>query len=134
MMRLISVLLSLLVAGLVAGTSDLTKELRARHVPGAIYASPEIYRREMVEYFGREWLFVGREEQFAAPGDFDGETLRPYNVRPAALLLNFRSVLYTFVPDAAAGVARVLMEPTLARAQPERTVPLAAGACRRPHR
>ncbi|MDE2612913.1 MAG: D-alanyl-D-alanine carboxypeptidase [Burkholderiales bacterium] len=65
----------------------------------------------------------------AAPGDFDGETLRPYNVRPAALLLNFRSVLYTFVPDAAAGVARVLMEPTLARAQPERTVPLAAGAC-----
>ena len=29
----------------------------------------------------------------AAPGDFDGEPLRPYNVRAGALLLNFRSVM-----------------------------------------
>ena len=65
----------------------------------------------------------------SAAGDFDGETLRPYNVRPVALLLNYRSVLYTFVPDVAAGVARVLIEPTLARAQVDRTVPLAAGPC-----
>ncbi|MFO1291808.1 MAG: D-alanyl-D-alanine carboxypeptidase/D-alanyl-D-alanine-endopeptidase [Rubrivivax sp.] len=63
------------------------------------------------------------------PGSFDGEPLRPYNVRPAALLLNYRAVVYTFVPDAAAGVARVLAEPPLARAPLERTVPLAAGAC-----
>ena len=48
-------------------------------------------------------------------GDFDGEPLRPYNVRPAALLLNFRSVIYTFVPDTAAGVARVPLDPTSAR-------------------
>ena len=27
------------------------------------------------------------------PGDFDGEPLRPYNVRPDALLLNYQSVL-----------------------------------------
>ncbi len=64
-----------------------------------------------------------------APGDFDGEPLRPYNVRPGALLLNYRTVLYTFVPDAAAGVARVLVEPPLAGAPFERSLPLAAGPC-----
>ena len=65
----------------------------------------------------------------SAPGDFDGEALRPYNVRPGALLLNFRTVVYTFVPDAAAGVARVLVEPPLAGALVDRSVPLAPGPC-----
>jgi D-alanyl-D-alanine carboxypeptidase/D-alanyl-D-alanine-endopeptidase (penicillin-binding protein 4) len=65
----------------------------------------------------------------AEPGDFDGEALRPYNVRPAALLLNFRSVLYTFVPDPAAGVARVSAEPPLAATAVDASVPLAAGPC-----
>ena len=64
-----------------------------------------------------------------APGDFDGEPLRPYNVRPSALLLNYRTVLYTFVPDVAAGMARVLVEPPLAGAAFERSVPLAGGPC-----
>jgi D-alanyl-D-alanine carboxypeptidase/D-alanyl-D-alanine-endopeptidase (penicillin-binding protein 4) len=63
------------------------------------------------------------------PGDFDGEPLRPYNARPAALLLNYRAVLYTFVPDVAAGVARVVVEPPLARSGVDRTVPLAPGPC-----
>ena len=61
--------------------------------------------------------------------DFDGEPLRPYNVRPSALLLNFRSVTYTFVPDEAAGVARVAVEPALAGTQTDRTVPLQTGPC-----
>jgi D-alanyl-D-alanine carboxypeptidase/D-alanyl-D-alanine-endopeptidase (penicillin-binding protein 4) len=65
----------------------------------------------------------------ADPGEFDGEALRPYNVRPAALLLNFRSVLYTFVPDAAAGVARVVAEPPLAATVVDASVPLATGPC-----
>jgi serine-type D-Ala-D-Ala carboxypeptidase/endopeptidase (penicillin-binding protein 4) len=65
----------------------------------------------------------------ADPADFDGEPLRPYNVRPSALLLNQRAVIYTFVPDEAAGVARVLAEPTLAGTQVDRTVPLVAGPC-----
>jgi D-alanyl-D-alanine carboxypeptidase/D-alanyl-D-alanine-endopeptidase (penicillin-binding protein 4) len=64
-----------------------------------------------------------------APGEFDGEPLRPYNVRPAALLFNFRSVLYTFVPELAAGVARVLVEPALAGTQVDHTVPLVSGPC-----
>ena len=65
----------------------------------------------------------------APPGDFDGEPLRPYNVRPAALLFNFRSSLYSFVPDAAAGVARVTVEPPLAGTVVDRTVPLGPGPC-----
>ncbi len=65
----------------------------------------------------------------AAPGEFDGEPLRPYNVRPAALLFNFRSVLYSFVPDPGAGVARVVAEPVLTGTQVDASVPLAAGPC-----
>ncbi len=63
------------------------------------------------------------------PAAFDGEGLRPYNVRPAALMINLRSHVYSFVPDAAAGVARVLAEPPLAGWTIDRTVPLAAGPC-----
>ena len=39
----------------------------------------------------------------ASPADFDGEPLRPYNVQPDALLLNYKSVLLTFTPDCRAG-------------------------------
>ena len=97
----------------------------------------------------RVWLLLHRAQQFgvreirgdivldgsafapaeASPADFDGEPLRPYNVKPGALLLNFRSVLHTFVPDAAAGIARVLVEPMLAGTQVDRLVPLAGGPC-----
>ena len=65
----------------------------------------------------------------ADAGDFDGEPLRPYNVRASALMLNYRSMVYTFVPDEAAGVARVQMEPPLAGAVFDRSVPLTPGAC-----
>ncbi|MFY9510683.1 MAG: D-alanyl-D-alanine carboxypeptidase/D-alanyl-D-alanine-endopeptidase [Rubrivivax sp.] len=61
--------------------------------------------------------------------DFDGEFTRPYNVRPAALLLNVKTVTYSFVPDPAAGVARVLAEPALAGITVDRTVPLTGGGC-----
>jgi D-alanyl-D-alanine carboxypeptidase/D-alanyl-D-alanine-endopeptidase (penicillin-binding protein 4) len=61
--------------------------------------------------------------------DFDGDALRPYNVRPSALLLNYKAVTYTFVPDAARGVAAVVTEPTLAGTVVDRSVPLASGPC-----
>ena len=32
-----------------------------------------------------------------APADFDGESTRPYNVQPDALLLNYKSVTFSFV-------------------------------------
>lgn len=63
------------------------------------------------------------------PGAFDGEPLRPYNAAPDALLVNFKSQVFTFVPDAGAGVARVGMEPPLAGVQWPATVPLTGGAC-----
>ncbi|MBL8329978.1 MAG: D-alanyl-D-alanine carboxypeptidase/D-alanyl-D-alanine-endopeptidase [Rubrivivax sp.] len=63
------------------------------------------------------------------PADFDGEATRPYNARPGALLLNYRAVIYTFTPDAAAGVARIGVEPPLAGFTVDRTVPLSTGPC-----
>lgn len=57
---------------------------------------------------------------------FDGEPWRPYNVAPDALLLNYNTIAMTFVPDVAAGVARVHYEPPLAQVQLPASVPLAA--------
>jgi serine-type D-Ala-D-Ala carboxypeptidase/endopeptidase (penicillin-binding protein 4) len=64
-----------------------------------------------------------------SPGDFDGEPRRPYNVRPDALLLNQKSVTYTFTPDPLLGLARVATEPPLADAVVAPTLPLSALPC-----
>jgi D-alanyl-D-alanine carboxypeptidase/D-alanyl-D-alanine-endopeptidase (penicillin-binding protein 4) len=97
----------------------------------------------------RIWLLLRRVQQmgvreiqgdivldrsaFAVPAgkaaDFDGEPLKPYNVQPDALMLAQKSLLYTFTPDAAQGVARVGVEPPLAGLQVDATVPLLAGPC-----
>jgi serine-type D-Ala-D-Ala carboxypeptidase/endopeptidase (penicillin-binding protein 4) len=73
------------------------------------------------------------QSAFAVPpqdaAEFDGESLRPYNVRPSALLLNHRSSIWSFVPDAAAGVARVLVDTPLQGLTWDRSVPLADGPC-----
>jgi len=61
------------------------------------------------------------------PAAFDGEPLRPYNAAPDALLLNFKSVLLTFTPEA--GQARLQVEPPLAGIAWPASVPLAAGEC-----
>ena len=63
------------------------------------------------------------------PGAFDGEPLRPYNASPDALLLNYKSVVMTFVPDRTANVAQVQYEPPLAGVQMPATVPLSLEAC-----
>ena len=63
------------------------------------------------------------------PASFDGEPLRPYNAAPDALLVNFKSVVMTFVPDRTAGVAAVSFEPPLAGVQVQSTVALAAVDC-----
>ena len=64
-----------------------------------------------------------------APGDFDNEPSKPYNVLPDALLVNYKSVTYTFTPDAARGVATVAAEPALAGVQVDASVPLLPGPC-----
>ncbi len=63
------------------------------------------------------------------PADFDGEPLRPYNVRPDALLLNYKSLLLTFTPDLARGIAIVSSEPPLAGVRIDLGVPLSNGVC-----
>ncbi|MBS0448778.1 MAG: D-alanyl-D-alanine carboxypeptidase/D-alanyl-D-alanine-endopeptidase [Proteobacteria bacterium] len=63
------------------------------------------------------------------PGDFDGEPLRPYNATADALLLNFKSVVLTFTPDAARGVAVVSVDPPLAGVRVDASVPLRAVPC-----
>ena len=60
------------------------------------------------------------------PADFDGEPLRPYNAAPDALLINYKSVVMTFVPNSGAGVAAVSFEPPLANVQMQSSVPLTA--------
>ena len=63
------------------------------------------------------------------PGGFDGERLRPYNAKPEALLVNFKSVILQFEPDVAKGVARVQYEPPLAGVTVDATVPMDASPC-----
>lgn len=60
---------------------------------------------------------------------FDGDTLRPYNVSPESLLVNFKSVIYTFTPDSASGRAAVRTEPPLAGLTVPADVPLRKGPC-----
>jgi D-alanyl-D-alanine carboxypeptidase/D-alanyl-D-alanine-endopeptidase (penicillin-binding protein 4) len=63
------------------------------------------------------------------PAEFDGEPLRPYNAAPDALLLNYKSVLMNFVPDAVARVARVQFDPPLAGVQTQFSIPLSTADC-----
>jgi D-alanyl-D-alanine carboxypeptidase/D-alanyl-D-alanine-endopeptidase (penicillin-binding protein 4) len=62
-------------------------------------------------------------------GSFDGEALRPYNVQPDALLVNFKSVVLKFDPQATPGVATVTVEPPMAGLKVPSTVRLVKGRC-----
>jgi len=42
----------------------------ASHAPGFLYASPEVYQREVERLFMRDWLYVARVEELANPGDY----------------------------------------------------------------
>ena len=63
------------------------------------------------------------------PASFDGDPLRPYNAAPDALLVNFKSVVITLVPDANHRVARLQYDPPLLGVQMQATVPLVGGDC-----
>jgi D-alanyl-D-alanine carboxypeptidase/D-alanyl-D-alanine-endopeptidase (penicillin-binding protein 4) len=63
------------------------------------------------------------------PGAFDGESLRPYNAGPDALLLNYKSVSFHFVPDADGRQVRVYPVPALAGMNVPATVRAADGPC-----
>ena len=63
------------------------------------------------------------------PGDFDGEPLRPYNVRPDALLLNYKAQVFTITPDVPRGVANIGVDLPLAGVRVDSSVPLTNGPC-----
>ena len=43
---------------------------KARHLPGYVYTSPEIYQLEKEKIFMKDWLCVGRMEEVENPGDY----------------------------------------------------------------
>ena len=63
------------------------------------------------------------------PGDFDGEALRPYNALPDALLVNFNTLRFGFVPDAVGGSVRVFADPRPPGLEIVNTLRLGEGAC-----
>jgi len=63
------------------------------------------------------------------PAGFDDEPLRPYNVGPDALLLNFKSVRFEFLPEPERGAVRVVAEPHPEDLHVVSTLRLANGAC-----
>jgi D-alanyl-D-alanine carboxypeptidase/D-alanyl-D-alanine-endopeptidase (penicillin-binding protein 4) len=54
------------------------------------------------------------EETTFDPAKFDGEATKPYNAGADALLLNYDSFRFRFVPNEAAGVVNVVMDPPVA--------------------
>ncbi|MSP51109.1 MAG: aromatic ring-hydroxylating dioxygenase subunit alpha [Alphaproteobacteria bacterium] len=51
--------------------SSTRRELaHARHLPGYLYTSPEIYAEEIDKIFMKDWLCVGRVEQYPNVGDY----------------------------------------------------------------
>ncbi|MGE0582928.1 MAG: D-alanyl-D-alanine carboxypeptidase, partial [Steroidobacteraceae bacterium] len=60
---------------------------------------------------------------------FDGDALRSYNVGPDALLVNYNSIAYRFVPDVAANRVFLAILPPLAGSAAPQAVAAAAGPC-----
>ncbi len=63
------------------------------------------------------------------PGAFDKEPIIPQNTTPDALLTNFKSLAFTFAPDAEARALRISVEPPLAQIQIVNNMTLGEGAC-----
>jgi D-alanyl-D-alanine carboxypeptidase/D-alanyl-D-alanine-endopeptidase (penicillin-binding protein 4) len=63
------------------------------------------------------------------PSRFDAEPLRPYNVGPDALLLNFKSIRFSFSPDPASGAVQVMADPKPAQLELIQSVRAGKGPC-----
>ena len=74
--------------------SETRQELfEARHLPGGLYTSPELFEREVDEIFMKDWLCVGRVEQYPNAGDY--RTLRIAN-EPVLICKNREGQLKAF--------------------------------------
>ncbi|HEX7079869.1 MAG TPA: D-alanyl-D-alanine carboxypeptidase/D-alanyl-D-alanine-endopeptidase [Gammaproteobacteria bacterium] len=65
-----------------------------------------------------------------APGEFDGQPFRTYNVLPSALLVNFKAVQFHFFANPADGRVDIVAEPPLANLDIRNRIRLAEGPCR----
>ena len=63
------------------------------------------------------------------PAGFDGQALSPYNSAPDGLLVNFKSLIFTFTPEPDSGIARIRSEPPIADVLIDAQVPLSAKSC-----
>jgi serine-type D-Ala-D-Ala carboxypeptidase/endopeptidase (penicillin-binding protein 4) len=63
------------------------------------------------------------------PADFDDEPLRPYNAAPDGLLLNFKSLVLRFVPDATGKRVELRSEPPIAGVVIPSEIPSSPGRC-----
>ena len=63
------------------------------------------------------------------PAAFDGEPLKPYNVGPDALLVNFKAVKFAFAPDAGGNATHLSVEPPLTQVTVGPPPKLADGDC-----
>ncbi len=63
------------------------------------------------------------------PSKFDGEPMRPYNVGPDALLLNFKAFRFFFLPDPARRTISILTEPPSAALEVGNALKLTDGPC-----
>ncbi|HEY4037334.1 MAG TPA: D-alanyl-D-alanine carboxypeptidase/D-alanyl-D-alanine-endopeptidase [Burkholderiaceae bacterium] len=64
-----------------------------------------------------------------AGSSLDGNELRPYNVAPDALLVNFKTVTLEFIPDPSVSQAHIIAIPSLAGVKLPASVALGNGAC-----
>ena len=63
------------------------------------------------------------------PADFDGQALSPYNAAPDGLLVNFKSLIFTFTPEPDGKTAFIKTEPPIAGVQIDTRVPLSTASC-----
>jgi serine-type D-Ala-D-Ala carboxypeptidase/endopeptidase (penicillin-binding protein 4) len=63
------------------------------------------------------------------PADFDDEPLRPYNAVPDGLLLNFKSLIFYFSPDATGKRVVLRTEPPIARVDIPTEITASYGPC-----
>jgi serine-type D-Ala-D-Ala carboxypeptidase/endopeptidase (penicillin-binding protein 4) len=73
----------------------------------------------------RTWFDTGAYD----PAAFDAEPLRPYNVGPDALAVNFKSVRFIFSPNVARDAVEVRVDPPMAGVGIHGTPRLATGDC-----
>lgn len=63
------------------------------------------------------------------PADFDDEPLRPYNAAPDGLLINFKSLIFNFSPDAATKRVMLRVDPPIAGVEFPTEITTSYGAC-----